>query len=67
MIRAKEDDVMAMVSASVIRAIELECRFPNDADLGREFRLLHERAFTVPNDMELGNKVRKALRMYYHD
>lgn len=55
---------MYMNEIEIIKVIELGKDFPNNGELGKQFRLLYggtKLAISKPNDFDLGNMLRKKL------
>ena len=53
-----------LTKSDIEKLIELGRKFPNNQDLGKNFRLLFENndfSISTPNDFELGNELRKII------
>lgn len=53
-----------LTKSDIEKLIELGRKFPNNQDLGKNFRLLFENndfSISIPNDFELGNELRKII------
>ena len=53
-----------LTKSDIEKAIELGKQFPNNQDLGENFRSLYrmnEFVLAIPNDFDLGNELRKII------